>query len=307
MSAVLKPAPPLERQKYLGSGDAAGILGLSPWRTPLDVYLDKIEPRVEQLTPERARVLRRGQRMEPYVVDLLSEETGLEIVARGNRYLDAEHPFIASEIDAEARAIGSTEIVNVEIKTVSPFKAREWGEEQTDEVPLHYTAQVMHALMVTGRDLCVMGVLIGGDDFRVYRIQRDDEAIALIRERELDFWQRVQRRQAPEPTTVSDITRLYGKSLGVVREADDAVAAAFERLVAVRGQLKPLEAERDELESRIKVFLAEADTLAIKGRPVLTWKSQDARRFDQSAFKAAHPELAEQFTKVQSSRVLRIK
>ena len=307
MSAMLKPAPPLERQKYLGSGDAAAILGISPWRTPLDVYLDKVEPRVEQLTPERARVLRRGQRMEPYVIDVLSEETGLEIVARGNRYLDPEHPFIASEIDAEACARGSSEIVNVEIKTVSPFKAREWGEEQTDEIPLHYTAQVMHALMVTGRERCVMGVLIGGDDFRLYHVQRDDEAIMMIREREVSFWQQVQRREAPPPTTVADIARLYGKSIGLAREADDATAEAFERLVEVRKALKPLEAEKDELESRIKLFLAEADALAIKGRPVLTWKSQDARRFDQSAFKAAHPELFEQFVKVQSSRVLRIK
>ena len=106
----------MDRQKYIGGSDIAGILGISPWKTPLDVYLDKVQPRVEITDPDKLRVLNRGKRMEPYVIDLLSEETGLEIVRRGERYLDRELSFIAAEIDAEA-ASGE----NIEIKTVDQF------------------------------------------------------------------------------------------------------------------------------------------------------------------------------------------
>ncbi|MFU1925134.1 YqaJ viral recombinase family protein, partial [Klebsiella pneumoniae] len=73
----------------------------------------------------------------------------LKIIGRGNRYRDQQHDFMAAEIDAEA-ASGE----NIEIKTVSPFKAKEWGEVQTDAIPVHYTAQAMHGLMVTGRQVC---------------------------------------------------------------------------------------------------------------------------------------------------------
>ena len=33
----------LERKKSIGGSDVAAILGLSPWKTPGDVYLEKIK------------------------------------------------------------------------------------------------------------------------------------------------------------------------------------------------------------------------------------------------------------------------
>ena len=177
-----QPVGQLDRTKYLGSSDVAAILGISPWRTPLDVYLDKVQPRINPVDPAKQKIFTRGQRMEPYVIDILSEETGLVITKRGERYRDTEHDFLAAEIDAEAES-GE----NIEIKTVSPFKSKEWGEEHTDSVPIHYNAQAQHGLMVTGKEVCIFGVLIGGDDFRIYKVERDDETIAAIREREVDF------------------------------------------------------------------------------------------------------------------------
>lgn len=305
MNAVLATIPEanLDRRTYLGGSDVAGILGISPWRTPLDVYLDKIgAPREEENDPGRLRVLNRGKRMEPYVIDLLAEETGLEIVARGRRYIDSEHDFIAAEIDAEA---DSGE--NIEIKTVSPFKAREWGEEQTDAIPLHYTAQAMHGLMVRGAAACVFGVLIGGDDFRVYRVERDDETIEAIRAREVEFWQRVQDRNPPEPTTVGDITRLFERDAGTSVEADAETLAAWNRLRELKAILKETGAEASQLEEQIKLAMRDASTLTFDGKPLATWKSQTARRFNQRAFTEAHPDLAEQFKQASESRVFRLK
>ncbi|WP_137010115.1 YqaJ viral recombinase family protein [Aquitalea aquatilis] len=292
----------LERTKYLGGSDVAGILGISPWRTPLDVYLDKVQPRAEPLDPMRQKVLTRGQRMEPYVIDLLAEETGLEIVRRGCRYLDPEYDFIAAEIDAEA-ASGE----NIEIKTVSPFKAKEWGEEQTDAIPVHYTAQAMHGLMVTGKQRTVFGVLIGGDDFRVYQVDRDEETIAAIREQELAFWDRITNLDPPPATAVSDILRLFERDAGTSIEADVKVLDAFNLLRDLKGNVKRLESEIEVQEERIKLFMQDNTALTVMGRPVLTWKSQTTRRFDTKAFEVAHPALYEEFRKASVSRVLRIK
>ncbi len=293
----------LDRSTYLGGSDVAPILGISPWRTPLDVYLDKIQPRKEETDPGRLKVLNRGKRMEPYVIDLLAEETGLEIIRRGERYLDPDLDFIAAEIDAEA-ATGE----NIEIKTVSPFKAREWGEEQSDEIPLHYAAQAMHGMMVTSREVCVFGVLIGGDDFRVYRIERDDVTIDAIRQKEIEFWAQVQARQAPEPSTVSDIFHLFGtKDSGLAIEAPDALQADVIALKSLKEDAKHLDGQIELREARIKLHMADASILTMQGQPVLTWKEQSSKRFDQSAFKAAHPDLYEQFIKTIKSRVFRLK
>lgn len=291
----------IDRTKYLGGSDVAGILGISPWKTPLDVYLDKVQPRrIED--PKKQKIFSRGKRMEPYVIDMLAEEEGLYIIARGNRYRDCQHDFLAAEIDAETECG-----LNVEIKTVSPFKSKEWGEEYTDAVPVHYTAQAMHGLMVTGKQTCIFGVLIGGDDFRVYRVERDDETIAAIREKELDFWGRIQRLEPPEAVAVSDILRMFERDSGYAIEADGKAVNALVKLRNLKAQAKSLEAEIEEAETSLKLYMQDKSILTVNGAPVLTWKTQNTKRFDQKAFEAANASMYNQFVKTTQSRVFRLK
>lgn len=296
-------APMVDRRKFLGGSDAAAVLGISPWRTPLDVYLDKVQQRVEVDDPARQRVLRRGHRMEPYVVDLLSEETGLVIARRNERYTDSEFGFLACEIDAEAES-GE----NIEIKTVSPFKAKEWGEQQTDAIPVHYTAQAMHGLMITGKAVCVFGVLIGGDDFRVYRVERDDQIIGAMREKEVEFWVRhVEAKIAPEPTTLHDVESMFSRDNGMSVEATHEMVDALNRLRDAKALINEQTAIAKDAEERVKLFMRDASVITVAGNPMATWKSQSASRFDQTAFKTAHPDLFEQFKKTSESRVFRLK
>lgn len=291
----------VDRRRFIGGSDVAAILGISPWRTPLDVYLEKVDPRPEPTDPQRQRVLERGKRLEPYVLDMLAEETGLVVVARNQRYIDPEHAFLAAEIDAEAET-GE----NIEIKTVSPFKAHEWGAEDSDEIPVWYTAQAMHGLMVTGREVCVFGVLIGADEFRTYRVERDDEVITALRERLVEFWARVQRREPPEPTTAADVLALFDKDTGRAVEASAEIIQAYNELRAVETEAKALKARADALKEQIQLYMRDAAVLTIDGRQVCTWKSQSCRRFDQRAFQAAHPELFETFKRATETRVFRV-
>jgi putative phage-type endonuclease len=291
----------LDRQKYLGGSDAAAILGISPWRTQMDVYLDKIQPRKE-VDPAKQKIFARGQRLEPYVIDMMIEETGIEVVSRGNRYKDPEHAFMAAEIDAEA-ATGE----NIEIKTVSPFKAKEWGEEHTDAVPVHYTAQVMHGLMVTGKDTCLFGVLIGADDFRVYRVERDVEVINMMREKEIAFWNQVVNRQPPEPTTLEDLGRFYSQDDGGAVQADGHILSTFQKLKMLRQQAKLLEDDIVEHEFAIKRYMGDAYVLYSGSTQLCSWKTQQTDRVSVPALREAHPDIARAFTKTTSSRVFRIR
>ena len=299
---MMQKAGNMDRAKYLGGSDVAAILGISPWRTPLEVYLDKVQPRVKPVDPGKQKVFTRGQRMEPYVIDLLAEETGLEIVHRGNRYIHRDYGFIAAEIDAEA-ATGE----NIEIKTVSPFKAKEWGEVQTDAIPVHYTAQAMHGMMVTGKQVCVFGVLIGGDDFRIYRVERDEETIQAILEKEVAFWDRVINLNPPEATTVSDISLMFEKDSGSSIEADGKALALFNDLRDMKSRCRLLEAEIAVSEEKLKLYMQEHSILTLDGKPICTWKSQVSNRFDQKLFQVEHPDLYEKFKTATTSRVFRMK
>lgn len=293
----------IDRHTYLGGSDVAAILGISPWRTPLDVYLDKVEGSQPITDPAKLKILERGKRLEPYVLDMLCIEQGIELIGRNNRYQHPDHPFIAAEIDAE-----TSDGRNVEGKTTADFYSRKlWGDAQTDEIPVYYTAQCMHGMMVKPAPSTLLPVMLGIDDFRVYEVHRDDETIAAIREKELEFWDRVQRRDPPPASTVSDVIRLFERDAGTSIEADDAIMACVHNLKEIKARIKVDEDDAEELECRIKLYLGEHSELRYGAKKLLTWKSQDTKRFDSAAFKAAHPSIYEKFTKTTTSRVLRIK
>jgi putative phage-type endonuclease len=288
----------MNRHGFIGGSDAAAILGVSPWKSAVDLYLEKTEPQ-----PERAETpaLRRGKRLEPYICDMLTAEHGLQLVRRNERYADPEHPFLACEIDAE-----TDDGQNVEIKTVHPFKAGEWGRDE-DAIPVHYTAQAMHGLMITGRDACIFAALIG-DDLRIYRVERDAEIIAGMRAREVAFWNHhILPRIPPAPRTADETLALFARDIGTSVEATEAVAAALDRLRGVRADIKAAEAAESELLDTIKAHMRDASNLTHNGRIIATWKTQTARRIDIKALETAHPDIAEQFKRASESRVFRIK
>lgn len=214
MNVPIVTAP--DRTKYLGGSDIAAILGISPWKTAADIWIDKTTPPREDSRNFQAKA--RGTRMEPYVLDMIREEHGLQIVARNERYVDAEVPYFAAEIDAE------TADENIEIKTVHPFKAREWGELETDQLPLHYVAQVQWGMGVHRRERCRVFALIG-DDLRSYVVERDEETIAAMRERAAEFWTRYVLAKLRPPLdygdskTLDTLRRLYPGTDGSAIEA----------------------------------------------------------------------------------------
>lgn len=297
MSAIVN------RAKFLGGSDASVVLGINPWRTPYQLWLDKTQPAMpENLDPMRQRVLDRGKRLEPIVLDMLQAETGIVPVVRNQRYLDPQHAFIAAEIDAE-----TADGTNIEIKTVSPWKAKEWGEEHTDAIPVHYTAQAMHGLMVTGRVLCVFGVLIGADDLRVYRVERDDETIALLREREVAFWTRHVETLVPPPaTTADDLAAKFAKDSGTTIAATPEVERAVAELRLLSDECDEIKARMEGVKNAIKSHMGDAAVLTINGRRACTWRTTSTRRFDQRAFAEKHPDLFDAFIKAVEQRTFRI-
>jgi predicted phage-related endonuclease len=192
--------------------------------------------------------------LEPYILDMIREEHGLNIVAANERYIDSELPFLAAEIDAEYADGEARE--NIEIKTVHPFKSKEWGEHETDELPLHYVAQVQHGLGVTGRNTCRVFALIG-DDLKPYVVQRDDELIRVMRERAAEFWTKyvVPKVQPPidyEAKNVLDtIKRLYPGSDGTVIDA----TAMHEHWRAVFETAKRMQAHYEALQDGARAHL----------------------------------------------------
>lgn len=300
MSALIQTQQP-DRATYIGGSDVAAILGVSPWQTRYQLWAKKTGLIAEQVSPEKEKIFARGKRLEPVILQMFEDESGLHVDHRNRRFRDSEYPFLAAEID------GETGNENIDAKSAQPFSRHLWGEPGSDEIPIYYAAQFMHGLMVTGRDVCHVAAMIGLDDFRIFKIQRDDELIALIRERELEFWELVKNQTPPPIETAEDALSVWPTSHLETAEVNEAVADMVQELKMVKAQIKGLEMRESELKDAILPAFRDAEAIASAGRILATWKSQNATRLDQKAITAAHPEIVEQFKVTSSTRVLRIK
>lgn len=316
----------LDRRTYIGSSDIAPIMGLGAYgRTAYTCYCAKIgEPATEMDDADR-KFLERRKRWEGPIVEMLREEFGGEITGINNRYVDPEHDFMAAEIDFEWRdANGETQ--NGEIKTVSPFAFGErhgWGEEGTSDIPVHYAAQVMFGLMVTGRQTCIVAAMVGLDNMIFYRIERDEETIAAMRAQAVQFWnENVLARVPPDPQTMRDMKLIMNRIGGRPVELTDEVIAKLDQLRETRDTAKALTETGgviDQLSFEVGQFVLNAwgfpgdcaDTVSdnavlnFKGRKVATWNRQRGAHLDQKRLKDEQPQIVKDYTKEHFYRVLR--
>lgn len=335
-----------DRSKFIGGSDMAAIYGLSPWRTPLDLYLDKRKPRAEDLNEERRKFFARRKRQEPVIAEMLADEYGV-IVTRlslddnPNRYRDPEFPFLAAEIDfefamsesvrqafaerEEFAAIPDGTICNGEIKTVHPFKASEWGEQGSEDVPIHYAAQIMHGLGVTKRPAALCAALFGLDNLLCFPIMPDAETIAAMRAKAVNFWiDHVQTGIPPEPVNTEDVLKLYASTRGRKAEVGNEIRAALNDIKFMKGEVKRLEEgiKHHEQQIALAVYRAwglpdddgmvaadvkDSALLVCDGQPIATWGRQRGSYLDQKRLKADQPKLVEDYTVEHFYRVLRAK
>jgi putative phage-type endonuclease len=302
-----------DRQKYIGGSDIAAVLGVSPWKTPLDLWRDKSTPRVEG---ERKKVFTRGIRWESVVAEMVAEDFksrghSIEVVGTNRRYKDAALPFMAAEIDFEVRIDGADEITNIELKTVHPFKLREWGPSDSDTLPIHYMAQVMHGLGVTRRKSAYLAALFGADELRVYPVQADDETIAAMRSRAQAFWEgHVLTGVAPEPINLEDLSKLFDKDNPEAHPllADEELAGKVMRMRACNTEIKAREAEVEALEFDIKRALRDCTSLVMpNGKTAVEWKERSGSYLDETGLKEAHPKVHKEFVRKWAKRVFTMK
>jgi predicted phage-related endonuclease len=300
-----------ERRKYLGGSDAAAVLGVSSWMTPVELWQLKTGKAKPTTTPEQERRWKRGHKLEPFirsmVIDKLADEGhDVELLACNARYADPEYPFLSCEIDFELRLDG--EEINADAKSVDRFARDKWGAVGTDAMPIEYVAQGMHGLGVTPgrRRRTLFAALRSWDDVDIYWLTRDDETIAAMREKEVSFWlDHVVPKVPPDPTKFSDVRALFPKATRPAIEATPEVLAKVERIRALERQQAEGKAEIDMLKFEIGRFMGKHALLKNGVRDLVTWDNQPRKVFDEKAFKREHPDWFALYMKTETTRVMR--
>lgn len=307
--------PTYDRKRYLGSSDIAGVMGISPWISRLGVWQKKTEDaKPPSDSAQKKKLYNRGKVWESVVASMLVAELEandhkVTILNANQRYVDATMDFCAAEIDFEIKLDDIPDIVNVELKTVSPFAAAHWGESMSDEVPLWYAAQGMFGLMVTGRKCCVLAPLFGADEVRIFPIVRDEETIAGMRQHADVFWnQHVIPKIAPEPIDLADVDRLFKQSAETIVTAEPYVVDLLMEWRAADAQAEASTVRAEWLEYQIKKYMRDATALILPGhdKPVVTWKTQKSLRLNIEKVKEMLPKVFKEFAKESTSRPFRV-
>jgi putative phage-type endonuclease len=241
------------RRKGLTATDIPALFGLSPWRTPLNVWLSKLRPEAE----EHAYRYDKGHALEPALAAEYARRTGDRLEKPPALLAHPDHPLILASLDYLAHAPDMTRAL--ELKT-----SYTWEEWADDAIPDLYSSQALLQLEVTGLDEAVFFADVAGR-LEVRRIKRDPvwgrEAI----ETALAWWDDYVVTGTPPPLDeVRDyplLSRVWQPVPGTEVEATDAVMGAVKAYHALRERAKEREKTMTGLKTQIRAHMGTATLL----------------------------------------------
>ncbi|MFT3755289.1 MAG: YqaJ viral recombinase family protein [Pseudoxanthomonas sp.] len=292
------------RKGGIGSSDAAAAVGLNPYKSQLELWLEKtgrVEKTENREDMESATYW--GTLLEPMVATAYVQRTGIKVRKLNAVLQHPVFPYMLANIDREV--IGHNDVQVLECKTAGEFGSRLWKEG----VPEYVQLQVQHQLAVTGKRAADVAVLLCGQKLEIHRIERDEELISRLIVLETRFWEMVEQDIEPpvdgSESAAKALRQLYrGNDSSLDFTGDEALSQCFAELVALNAELdeKSLQAER--LKQVIQQAMGEASKAKFRSGEVSFKRSKDGIGFDTKRFKADHPDLAAQyeFTKSGSRR-----
>ncbi len=289
------------RQLGIGGSDAAAACGLSKWKSPAQLYLDKTAP-IEKQESESEH-LRQGRDFEDYVAQRFTEATGKKVRRDNHMMSDDKYPFLIADIDR--RVVNENAIL--ECKTASPYVKDKWAN---GAIPIEYELQCLHYMSVIGVKKCYIACLIFGQDFIIREIDWDDETIEMLRAREIEFWtEYVEKGVMPEPDGSSAYDDALKKRFkgGLEYSIDlDTDKHAYDLYLYNKEQIKTLEAYNKQFEQEIKLAMGD-NNFGESEHFTVSYKPSKSVRLDTKRIKAEAPEIYEKYGKETESRRFLIK
>lgn len=184
------------RRQHITGTDVAALMGVSPYTTALDVYLNKTIGGGEI---EDNDSMRFGRTFEAAILAELSHRIDRQIVTPQAVFRNEDYPRIAGTFDGAVLPDGvpfSLDVSTWEAGAEAKTSRRRWD----GEIPTHYLWQVQTYLLVSGLPRWHVIALVGVNDFETFEVLPDPDMHAAIVQVTAAFWQSVADGIAPEPS-----------------------------------------------------------------------------------------------------------
>ena len=257
-----------QRKLGIGGSDMPIILGISSYKTPYQLYLEK--KGILSTGDEMSPVQYWGNRLEAVIRDEFADRNNV-LISTPDTVVHPFYDFLRANIDGY---INEWDAV-LEVKCANQFMANEWGEDGSDYIPMAYLAQVAHYCSVMNADCAYIAVLIGGHDYRQYKYVRDLELEKTLIEAACAFWDAVQKDLPPPATNQGDLRLMFPRhTLGKTVNVSNGIDTHLKNLTDVKAKMKELQAIEEESRFKIMQYMEDNECLLDEaGKPLVTWKA----------------------------------
>lgn len=195
------------RKNGIGASDAGVILGVSKWKSNMELWLEKTGQKQPADISDKPYV-KYGHDAEPFLRGLFALDHPEYKVTYESPYkmiFSDDYPFIFCTPDGELEEIATGRRGGLEIKTTEIMNSNQWSEWD-GRIPDTYYAQVLHQMLATGWEFVWLRAQIKWHsrqgprtDIRDYQIERNEvqEDIEWVRDSEISFWNSVLERKQP--------------------------------------------------------------------------------------------------------------
>lgn len=201
----------------VGGSDVATIFGVSPWTTPLELWMIK-KGRAKPAAKPNANQLEMGHMLEPIAAHFYAKKTGNAVTDDTYMYQHADFPFALADFDRRFVRASDGENGILECKSCTFHKAGDWAN---GAFPLYYELQLRFYLAVADVNIGAFSAIWGNNpdnDLATPAIERDKAKEDMIFER-LEEW--IWSLEHDKPPTMAGIApklaldslaKIYGAS-----------------------------------------------------------------------------------------------
>lgn len=275
---MLTPEALALRRTGMTSSDVAAIMGLSKWRTPWDVYNDKLGLVPPDPPPEE--VVEMGNEMEDPLrriyIRRMAKAGELVTVTVPGTYAREDDPLIVGSPDGIVCRNGVA-VRGAEIKTAGMPTCFEFGEPGTDQVPTLYLVQCQWYMALTGLARWDLIVWLGHrNQCAIYTITRHDGLIASLVATAHEWWERHIVGRVPPPVDgtgacADGLASLFRDATKEIKAPSPEGDELLSLLRSARAARKAAEVAETEAENAVKAFIGEAGGVMSSSGDKVTW------------------------------------
>lgn len=307
----------------VGGSDVAAIFGVSPWVTPLELWMIK-KGKMKPAEKANAAQLEMGHLLEPIAAYWYAQKTGDTVTDDTNLYQHADHPYALADFDRRFTRSTDGEPGILECKSCSYHKAGDWLDGR---YPLYYEFQLRYYLAVADVDIGAFSAIWGNNpdnDLATPRITRDKAKEDIIFER-LEEW--IWSLEHDKPPTMDGVApklaleslaRIYGSGKPALPTIEftkkyekplRSIASLQEKIAECNAEIKKYEAEVQAHSVRIAELMKDHEHGILEtttDKLLIDFVSKTSKRTDTQKLKKEYPKVYDEVVKPSESRKLKV-